>query len=301
MISLHWHLTPRLKFLYVLHELLLLCGKYYILYNIRRSAFGAASSFEMSEHRDEVFQSDSRQGEHPAPALSQDTPSQPNQPKQDLVDTFDLFKTYLDHKLHDLKSDIISEQENLSLKVKEQVNLKFKSEGNKIQFRFNEEIAADLAKLQKHCTSSVNNSLVTDICDKLKSRNKLIRIADTSAGGWATVREYEQNEIADNSDDEKRIRQAENRAIKHIKDKGKFRTTPYSRYSTPARSETRPNPNSNYVRSSTPQPPFRTGFARREPCPWDVCFPCKSMGHWRKNCPLLNRASQNSTTTTYTK
>ena len=191
MISLHRHLTPRLKFLYVLHELLLLCGKYYILYNIRRSAFGAASSFE-----DEVFQSDSRQGEHPAPALNQDTPSQPNQPKQDLVDTFDLFKTYLDHKLHDLKSDIISEQENLSLKVKEQVNLKFKTEGNKIQFRSNEEIAADLAKLQKHCTSSVNNSLVTDICDKLKSRNKLIRIADTSAGGWATVREYEQNEIA---------------------------------------------------------------------------------------------------------
>ena len=73
----------------------------------------------------------------------------------------------------------------------------------KIQSRFNEEIAADLAKLQKHCTFSVNNSLVTDICDKLKSSNKLIRIADTSAGGWATVREYEQNEIADNSDDEK--------------------------------------------------------------------------------------------------
>jgi hypothetical protein len=42
----------------------------------------------MSEHEDEVFQSDSRQGEQPAPALSQDTPSQPNQPKQDLVDTF---------------------------------------------------------------------------------------------------------------------------------------------------------------------------------------------------------------------
>jgi hypothetical protein len=51
-----------------------------------------------------------------------------------LVDTFDLFKTYLDHILHDLKSDIISELENLSFKGKEQINLKFKSEGNKIQF-----------------------------------------------------------------------------------------------------------------------------------------------------------------------
>ena len=101
-----------LFFLFFLREIL------HILNNIRRSAaaFGAASSFEMFEHGDEVFQSDSRQGEHPAPALSQ--------PKQDLVDTFDLLKTYLDHKLHDLKSDIISEQENLSLKVKEQVNFK---------------------------------------------------------------------------------------------------------------------------------------------------------------------------------
>jgi hypothetical protein len=74
-------------------------------------------SILMSEHGDEVFQSDSRQGEHPAPALSQDIPSQPNQPKQDLVDTFDLFKTYLDHKLHDLKSDIISEQDTTCINI----------------------------------------------------------------------------------------------------------------------------------------------------------------------------------------
>jgi hypothetical protein len=69
---------------------------------------------------------------------------------------------------------------------------------------------------------------------------------------------------------------------KHIKDKGKILTTPYSRYSAPARSETHRNPNYNYVRSSTPQPLFRLGFARREPYPWDMCFHCKSMGHWRK-------------------
>jgi hypothetical protein len=52
-------------FLFFLREIL------HILNNIRRSAaaFGAASSFEMSEHGDEVFQSDSRQGEHHAFAI----------------------------------------------------------------------------------------------------------------------------------------------------------------------------------------------------------------------------------------
>jgi hypothetical protein len=33
-----------------------------------------------------------------------------------------------------------------------------------------------------------------------------IRIADNSAGGWATVREYESSGYADNEEDEKRIK-----------------------------------------------------------------------------------------------
>jgi hypothetical protein len=71
------------------------------------------SSFEMSEHGDEVFQSDSRHS-RPSPALSQDTPSQPSQPKQDLVDTFDLFK------LHDLKKhmfDLKGKHEHVFLSI----------------------------------------------------------------------------------------------------------------------------------------------------------------------------------------
>ena len=42
---------------------------------------------------------------------------------------------------------------------------------------------------------------------KLRERNQLIRIPDNSAGGWATVREYESSGYADNEEDEKRIRQ----------------------------------------------------------------------------------------------
>ena len=50
---------------------------------------------------------------------------EPKAPKSDLVDTFQLFKSYLDFKLVDLKQDLISEQENFTQKVKDDVNQKF--------------------------------------------------------------------------------------------------------------------------------------------------------------------------------
>ena len=58
---------------------------------------------------------------------------------------------------------------------------------------------------------------------KITERNKFIRIADNSAGGWATVREYESSGYADNEEDGKCIRQAENRSLRSIKDR-KVRT-----------------------------------------------------------------------------
>ncbi len=250
----------------------------------------------MSEHGDEFFEDDtgnrSQQGE---PSVPVNNPNENTGNRdRDLVDTFKLFTTYLDTKLSDLKTDIISEQESISLKVKEDVNLKFKSEGNKIQYRFNEDILANLGKLRKHCPSATAASTFTEISDKLKARNKLIRIADTSAGGWATVREYEQNEIADNSDDEKRIRQAEGRALRTSKEKERRRPAPYAvKHQTAARQiETPPNSTSSLIYGNRRNQPFRGGAARREPSAWDVCFFCKNYGHWRKNCPYTTTGSQ---------
>ena len=44
-----------------------------------------------------------------------------------------------------------------------------------------------------------------------------MRIADKSEGGWKTVEEYISDEVASDSEDEKRIRAADNRAVRKIK------------------------------------------------------------------------------------
>ena len=49
--------------------------------------------------------------------------------------------------------------------------------------------------------------------DKLKNRNKLIRIEGSSEAGWETVRQYETSPQADVSEDESRLKRAESRAV----------------------------------------------------------------------------------------
>ena len=52
-------------------------------------------------------------------------------------------------------------------------------------------------------------------------RQKLIKLADRSDAGWATVTRYMADPIADDSADEKRIRAAEKQALAGIKSQGK--------------------------------------------------------------------------------
>ncbi|CAC5400373.1 unnamed protein product [Mytilus coruscus] len=134
---------------------------------------------------------------------------------------------------------------------------------------------------------SGNDSLATKL--KKEASVKLKSEADKSPACWTTVRAYESDEIASDSDDEKRLRQAESRALKTIKEK-KSRTKPYVK---PSATVSRPPTNTaDMPLQQYNQPPFRLN-SRRESTSYDMCYECHQFGHWRTNCP--NRSSKQFT------
>ncbi|XP_053377239.1 uncharacterized protein LOC128547835 [Mercenaria mercenaria] len=134
--------------------------------------------------------------------------------RNEAFEAFDLFRTYLDSQLSQLKNEITAPTQ----KVARDKKVKLNKESHKIQFEFNTDILEGLEYVSKQLSQpEFLKAEVKELIDKLRHRNKLIQIADGSPGGWATVSEYEKPVLGTDSDDEKKIRQAESRAAKKVK------------------------------------------------------------------------------------
>ncbi len=176
----------------------------------------------------------------------------------------------------------------------------FRYKGNEKQYKFNVDVVNDvleiLTKIQEDPIIEDVEAGLNRLVNSVQYRNKLIRIADRSQGGWQTVQEYERDELADDSDDERKIRSADFRA-----QKGKSKKRLPSR-----RQNAAPYPprvpavagmslQSGYppAAASSPSQLFRgpgTGGppgmgAAGNQSPTIQCFGCGFYGHIRRNCP----------------
>ena len=177
--------------------------------------------------------------------------------------------------------------------------IQFKKKGNEKQYKFNEKVKDKMEAASKFL------SMMPPAVEKAKealqegeklilARQKLIRIADRSEYGWATVTEYEEDEVADGSDDEKRIYKAELRAGRKVKtSKAKLRRN-YRSSSIKDwiwRSEWQPQHGSTCNNMAQMSQPSSTTGVRpimvKPEFSLGPCFECGMMGHIKKSCPDL--------------
>ena len=155
----------------------------------------------------------------------------------------------------------------------------FRSKGNEKQHDFNEGIAACceeaqgfMKKLERACEGKEKGMVERAAAAAEKGlrmiahRQKITKIANRSEHGWATVAEYEDDDLAENSEDERRLEKAERAAERKLKRKMR---TPYEKVggrplSVPAGG--------------------RVASANTWGRVVGPCFSCGEMGHLRKAC-----------------
>ena len=131
---------------------------------------------------------------------------------------FTMFKDFLEKKLED-KGKQIEQRSKLDEEV---VQLKFK--GNQKQFELKAELDTILESIETESESIEPNlsqikKLSQEGRQRIRKRQKLIKIADKSKDGWQVVAEYESDELASGSEDEKRLKKAREAASRKRRQK----------------------------------------------------------------------------------
>ncbi|XP_044178677.1 uncharacterized protein LOC122960523 [Acropora millepora] len=182
---------------------------------------------------------------------------------------------------------------SVSKQVKAENDLKFNHPGNERNYKFNLEILELLEKLSK-AIDAQETVKATQLLDSsvllLKERNRKIRIADSSDGGWLTVKHYESHAVALDLEDDRRIRAAEREAIR---DRNRTRLKRIQN------AERLQNRNSAYSQPFGGRGQFQRGafttstFIRPQQHHPDTfnrgrgaCRFCGSFGHWWRECPV---------------
>ena len=131
--------------------------------------------------------------------------------------------TVIESRLSDFKRDLVEERDSSVASVVKRVKrseVEFKSKGNKKQFEHQQQVLDCLTEAQHSLASSKYEKAKRAIEEGInltEKRIKVIKLADRSEFGWSTVGEYLSDDLASNSEDEKRIFRSERRAERRSK------------------------------------------------------------------------------------
>ena len=217
---------------------------------------------------------------------------------------------YFDNKFTSLRRELIEEHDSITerLDKKFKPEREFKRKTNKYQYEHNNEMTAAMKKAKKNLQKKAPN--VKKAVQVLESgivannfRTKCILIADKSEGGWATVEEYLQRELASDSEDDKRLRKAEQASARTLENKKKKFKPRYKPYNNRRNNWNQNNYNNNnrynndqgYYNQNHEDYPYNrrnrgSGGRRYE----QGCFICGDFGHWKEKCPRKWSASAGS-------
>ena len=240
-------------------------------------------------------------------ATDSDSPGGIAVSQENLEQFFGSMSRMFAEKMDDFKRELAQEQEHANERLAKWIRLEkpatFRKKGFEKQFQFNEEVKAkvvDAAEAISKTPAAVSKAktLLEEGEKLLVDRQKLLRIADRSENGWATVEEYMEDELADNSDDEKRIQKAEMRAGRKLKAAAAAkRKKAVSRPASGMYGRSRP-PQAAWGRgSSIPAwrlpagqtvPPFsQPSWYKPAGRSIGPCWHRGKEGHFRNKCPLL--------------
>ena len=136
-----------------------------------------------------------------------------------IMDAIKKVEASVDSKLSNIKRELTEERESADDRLVKKLRLDgkttFKKKSHEKQYYFNEQVRDKLvdsvtgALEQTPPAVEKAKALIKEGNKLIDVRQKHIKIADRSEYGWATVAEYEEDELAANSDDEKRLFRAE--------------------------------------------------------------------------------------------